>query len=172
MGHQYDAALALSNLGLVAQKQNAHGDAVELFQESLALQRKIGYELGVGLTLNNLSTVLLELDQLAEAEANLREVLQLAQKIQSAPLSLAGVLGMAELYARRDQWPDAARLAAIVQQHPACEEDVRINAEELMRRAQEQNMEAPIATDIVPIEASIEEALSQVVAALLNIQSF
>ncbi|MCB9158073.1 MAG: tetratricopeptide repeat protein [Caldilineaceae bacterium] len=172
LGHQYDAALALSNLGLVAQKQNAHGDAVELFQESLALQRKIGYELGVGLTLNNLSTVLLELDQLAEAEANLREVLQLAQKIQSAPLSLAGVLGMAELYARRDQWPDAARLAAIVQQHPACEEDVRINAEELMRRAQEQNMEAPIATDIVPIEASIEEALSQVVAALLNIQSF
>ncbi|MEZ4707709.1 MAG: tetratricopeptide repeat protein [Caldilineaceae bacterium] len=162
LGHQYDAALALTNLALVAQKQQNLNDALDLFQESLAIERKIGYEFGVGLTLDSLNTVLLELGQLHEAEANYREVLQLAQKIQSTPLTLIGVQGMAELSARRTRWAEAARLAAIVQQHPACAEDVRVKANELLQRARAQGVDA-----LAPLEnASIEQTLRQVAAAL------
>lgn len=159
LGHQYDAALALSNLGLVAQKQHELDDAVELFQESLALQRKIGYELGVGLTLNNLSTILLELGKQSEAEVNFIEVLHLAQKIQSTPLKLAGVLGMAELLARRDAWGEAVRLATLVQQHPASEEDVRVKAGDLLQRGSAKRIKGDIPVDEASMNALLTEAV-------------
>jgi tetratricopeptide (TPR) repeat protein len=161
LGHQYDTALALSNLGLVAQKQQRFEDAVAIFEESIAIQRKIGYELGVGLSLRNLCATLLDLEALDAAATHLQEVLHLAHKIRNPPLGLAGLLWLAQLYRLRDDWPIATRLATVVHHHPATEDEIRTKAADLLVAAQSQ---LPIDALTVAVNRAEEADLWQVVA--------
>jgi len=120
-------------------------DAVALFADCIALQREIGYELGVGLSLRNLCFTLLELQEPDEATTYLREVLQLAQKIRNVPLGLSGLVGLAQLYSLRSDWPTAVRLAAFVHHHPATEDEIRTKAADLLVTAR-----AHLASDHLP----------------------
>ena len=120
----------------MAQKQRRYADAVAIFEDSIAVQRKIGYELGVGLSLRNLCSTLLDLNQLAEATVHLQEILHLAQKIHNPPLALSGLVGMAQFYALRNDWPTAGRLATFTHHHPAAEEEIRSKAADLLVAAQ------------------------------------
>lgn len=168
LGHDYDAAVALSNLGLVAQKQDNLPEAIEIFQESLVLQRKIGYELGVGLTLNMLGEAWFELEQITEAQNAYHEVLQLARKIHSTPLALAGLASIAQLAARRGAWLDATRIATLVQQHPASEQETRAKATTLLAQAQTQ----PAVTLPAPVPAAeLDQILTTLLTTILTTQT-
>lgn len=152
LGHQYDTALALSNLGLVAQKQGRFEDAVALFEDSIRLQHKIGYELGEGLSLRNLCIALLELQQIDAAAGHLQDVLRIAQKIRNAPLALAGLAGQAQLYSLQGDWRTTARLATVVHQHPAIEDEIRTKAADLLVAAQSHLATAPLAAAVTAAE--------------------
>ncbi|MFN8440336.1 MAG: tetratricopeptide repeat protein [Caldilineaceae bacterium] len=165
LGHHYDAALALSNLGMAAQKQKDYSKAIQMLRESSAILQQIGYELGVGLTLVSLSAALLEQGKSEEAGKHYLEVLHLGRKIRSTPLMLAGLAGVAALYASKGQVDEAVTLATLVQTHPACDDESRTKANEILQQVHTQN---PTLQPAILPDKSLDETLNHLVSALLT----
>lgn len=164
LGHHYDAALALSNLGMAMQKQGDYKNAIQMLRESAAILRRIGYEMGVGLTLVGLAAALLEVGNRQDAGNHYLEVLQLAKKIQSTPLTLAAIAGIASVYESMHKLKEAVTLATLVDSHPACDDETRSKALHTLEmiRSYDPSISAALLPDSTP-----DETLTQLVEILL-----
>ena len=81
------------------------------------------------------------------------------------PLLLAGLAGIAALYASQGQLDEAVTLATLVQTHPACDDESRTKANEILQQVHAQN---PTIQPAVLLNKSPDETLNHLVSALLT----
>jgi predicted ATPase/DNA-binding SARP family transcriptional activator len=123
--HEAHAANALAILGSAAQQRGQRDEAHRYFSESVAMQRQAGNQLYLVSRLLEWGQAALALGDLAEAEPILAEALREAHVSQMTAFSLVALANLADLFARRDQFIDAVRLAAFVTHHAAVVPDAR-----------------------------------------------
>ncbi len=119
LGHQQGIAGALNNLGYMHYRQKNYGLAQKLLKESLVLRRQVGYPRGIAVTLNNLGHITAALADYATAKVYYYESLKIASDIQTVPLLLAAVGGLAVPYSHEAKLEQAAEFLLFVLQHPA-----------------------------------------------------
>jgi predicted ATPase len=132
LGDREAISRALHNLGEVARVQGQHAEAARYYEESLAICRELGTrEIAV--------TNVLYLGDVASArgdEAAARRYyhagLAEAMEIDAVPRALQGLAGMAELAVKHHQYTQAAELLGLALNHPACDSEVKLNAEPVM----------------------------------------
>lgn len=100
-------ATALSNAAVLQQRLGDRPAGRLLLEESLQLQRELGDDHGIASTLINLADVL---DDPVNAERDLRQALELAQRISAPSLEAAAQVGLGGLAWRRGDRQAATRL--------------------------------------------------------------
>lgn len=68
---------SLNNIAIVLQRDGRHKEALEYHQKSLALRKKIGDKLGIGISHSSVADVYLELNRLDEAKENFHIALEI-----------------------------------------------------------------------------------------------
>jgi tetratricopeptide (TPR) repeat protein len=83
IGDRQGEAISLGNLGIACQVLGDLNRAIDFHQQSLVISRQIGNREGEADLLNNLGAIFFINNQLAEAEAALRESIQILENIRS-----------------------------------------------------------------------------------------
>ena len=122
---------AYRGLGIVAQAQGQHRQAVEMFRKSLDTFTELGGSWFVARVLANMSWSILALGNDAEAEHIWREALRIATEIQGIPVALDVLAGFASLQAKQGDLEHALRLLLIVLNHPASWQETKDHADQL-----------------------------------------
>ena len=125
IGDRHGIGISLNNLGLIAYQMGQHERAMEMHRESLAIFQEIGYSLGAGICLKDLGQTSLALDQSIEAGRFFHEALEIAEEIQSLPLILSVLSGIAFLRMQEGVLAGAMELLIWVLGHPACDQETR-----------------------------------------------
>ena len=119
---------AYRGLGIVAQAQGQHRQAVEMFRKSLDTFTELGGNWFVARVLANMSWSILALGNDAEAEHIWREALRIATEIQGIPVALDALAGFASLQAKQGDREHALELVLIVLNHPASLQETKNRA--------------------------------------------
>ncbi|GAB4211872.1 MAG: hypothetical protein OHK0022_46960 [Roseiflexaceae bacterium] len=126
---RWGQATCLSNLGWVAHLQGAFDAARLRYEASLAISRAVGDQRGTAIVLNNLGFAAIALHDDAAAARHFDEALRLAETVGLTPLLLEVLVGVARLHARAGRREHAAELLGLALHHPACNSDVRTQAD-------------------------------------------
>ncbi|MCX7682680.1 MAG: tetratricopeptide repeat protein, partial [Anaerolineae bacterium] len=125
----------LNNLGYIHHHYTGDaGQARRYYQESLSISREIGHRHGATSTLSNLGHLYVLMGDYALAWQHLREALSEATAIESVPLTLDALVGVASLWAETGELEKAARLLGLIVNHPATEVDTAQAAEKVLAR--------------------------------------
>ncbi len=129
--------IVLNNLGLVSHllgEGDASGARAEHYlAESLALARETGNQREEAYARLTLGRILLDKGDDEEAGRSLRRSLQLATKLQLTPLSLAALVQVVRLLAKRGETGRAGEMLQLPLQHPAAWHETRAAAEALAK---------------------------------------
>jgi len=137
IGNKQGIAVVLNNLGFITYKQGDYISAKALFEESLTLRRQIGYPRGISVALNNLGHVTAALEDFEASEAYYYEALKIAIDIQTIPVALAALGGLAEPIARQKKNMERAlELVTIALHHPASNKETQDRAREFLAKRQ------------------------------------
>ncbi|HEU4324359.1 MAG TPA: tetratricopeptide repeat protein [Roseiflexaceae bacterium] len=126
---RWGQATCLSNLGWVAHLQGAFDAARVRYEASLTISRSVGDQRGTAIALNNLGFASIALHDDAAAARHFDEALRLAEAVGVTPVMLEVLVGMARLHARAGRRERAAELLGLALHHPACNSDVRTQAD-------------------------------------------
>jgi tetratricopeptide (TPR) repeat protein len=118
-GNRERIAAYLGNLGENARYQGDYAAAARHYHESLTVSNEIGARNLVAWHQINLGHVAVGLDDLPEAERRYREGIAEAHAMGVKTLVLDGLVGMAALWAKRDNWRRAAEMVGLALAHPA-----------------------------------------------------
>ena len=118
----------LNNLGMFAQLEGGHARARARFEEALAVARRHGDPWDLARTLCGLGSTCLALGELETGRGHLLESLNLSARVEATTLQLEALIGMSLLYFHLGRPERSARLLALVDKHPAMEEDVRVHS--------------------------------------------
>jgi tetratricopeptide (TPR) repeat protein len=111
IGDRWGMATCYINLGEVHRKMGKISEAVTFWEKSLPIAREIGARLNVAIAHLNTGVALAQREgSESRAFRNLKIALEEALDIGAMPLILEGLAGVALLYAREGQQPQAARL--------------------------------------------------------------
>jgi tetratricopeptide (TPR) repeat protein len=136
LGDREAISRALHNRGEVSRMQGQHADAAKYYEESLAICRELGTrEIAVTNVLYLGDVASARGDEVAARryyQAGLAE----AMEIEAVPRALQGLAGMAELAVKHHQYAHAAELLGLALNHPACDSEVKLNAEPVMAALQ------------------------------------
>ena len=133
-GNRRSAAYSLFYLGDVAFLLGEYGEAERLHQESLVIRKQIGDRRGIVRSLNSLGKVACALHHYQDSEEHLHEALKTAAEIQTVPLVLEVLLGIATLLAEKGELERSLALVTLVLGHPARNRDAQDRAERLLAR--------------------------------------
>ncbi len=106
-------------LGIVAQAQGKHQQAVVMFRKGLDTFTELGGSWWVALVLAEMGRSILALGNEAEAGRVWREALRIATEIRGTPVALEALAGFASLHAKQGNREHALRLLLMVLNHPA-----------------------------------------------------
>jgi tetratricopeptide (TPR) repeat protein len=159
IGNKQGIAIALNNLGLLAYKAADYTAARQFLQESLALRREIGFPRGIAVALNNLGHVAAVLGEDDVSHACYAEALQIAHDIQTMPLTLEALGGLAVIFIHKGQRSRALELLHLVLVHPASNKETRDRAETFLGQLGQEASQS--ATSVRPVEAVVAEVLGE-----------
>lgn len=124
--------LALNNLGTLALLKTNFSQALRLFNDSYAIYKDIGDRGGLANALLGLGNAHRGLDELDEAWQVLHAALELTVAIDSVPLTLTTLIGLAEVLWAQSQQARSIELLTVVEQHPLATHESRQRAEQLL----------------------------------------
>jgi DNA-binding NarL/FixJ family response regulator len=125
-------AVTLNNLGWVAWLQQEYAEAMQLSQQSLALYHEIGDQGGLAAALDSIGEAACALGQYHLAQQNFREALQISSAMPFVPLTLAILVGVAQLFGQTRQPKRGIELLALTLQHPASDSETKTRAQQLL----------------------------------------
>jgi len=131
VGDQYALGFAYRGLGIIAQVQGEHLQALESFRKSLATLTELGARQDMARLLAEMSRSIFALGNDAEAGRNWRESLRIAIETRGLFIALESLVGIASLQAKRGDTERALELLLIVLDHPAGNQDTRDRAVDL-----------------------------------------
>jgi tetratricopeptide (TPR) repeat protein len=162
---RWGLAFAYRGLGLIAQTQGEHKQAVDIFRKSLDMLTELGARPDVARLLAEMSRSVFALGDEAEAERGWHESLRITNETRGAWVALEALVGIASLQAKRGECEQALELLLIVLNHPASIQETKDRAAHL--RAEVEAQLTP--SQIESIQANREEeTLESVVKELLR----
>jgi tetratricopeptide (TPR) repeat protein len=138
VGDRYALGFAYRGLGIVAQAQGEHLQALEEFQKGLDTLSELGARQDMARLLAEMSRSIFELGNDAEAERNWREALRIAIETKGLFIALESLVGLASFQAKQGEMERALELVLIVLNHPAGIQDTKNRAEQLKRELEMQ----------------------------------
>ena len=120
IGFNWGLGTAIRGLGKIAQAQEEHQQAVEMFRKSLDIFNQLGGNWYVARVLAEMGESVLAQGNEVEAGRIWREALNIARDINGAPVALEALAGFARLKAKQGDREHALQLLLIVISHPAC----------------------------------------------------
>ncbi len=131
IGDRWGLGFAHRGLGLIAQAQGEHLQAVDMFRKSLDRFTEVGARQDAARVLVEMSRSIFALGNDAEAERGWREALRITTETQSAFVALEALVGIATLKAKQGNIEQALELSLIVLNHPASLLETKDRAEKL-----------------------------------------
>jgi tetratricopeptide (TPR) repeat protein len=122
---------AYRGLGVVAQTQGKHQQAVDMFRKSLDTFTEIGGSWWAARVLAEIGRSILALGNEAEAEHIWRESLRRAIEMHGTPVALEALAGLASLQAEEGDMKYALELLLMVLNHPASFQETKNRASDL-----------------------------------------
>jgi tetratricopeptide (TPR) repeat protein len=110
LGNRAGVARLLNSLGIEARAQGDFARAIDLFSESLALQRELDNKTSIGVLLANLGFATYDQGDLARAGDLFRQSLALLRELGHRIAMIDGLAGLAAIATRRADPLRAARL--------------------------------------------------------------
>jgi predicted ATPase/transcriptional regulator with XRE-family HTH domain len=165
VGDRYGLGFAYRGLGLIAQAQGDHSEAVSLFHKSLDTLTELGARQDVARVLAEMSWSVLALGADADAGRAWREALRTAIETQGTFIALEALLGLASLQAKQGKPEFALENLMIVLNHPAGFQDTKNRAArlriELEAKLKNQQVETALArAQVKTFETVIDEVLN------------
>lgn len=131
-------ARSLNNEGYTLYHMGEYQAALDAFEEAMAIEREAGWDQGVSYTACRMAMALIRLGQKQEAEAYLKEGLQLALATNRVQTVLYGLLAHALLRLKSGRVTAAIELVGLAQAHRGYVElDHGLIKEEILREARE-----------------------------------
>jgi tetratricopeptide (TPR) repeat protein len=119
IGDRWNLGFAHRGLGLIAQAEGEHVQAVRMFRKSLDTLSEVGARQDEARVLVETGHSILALGNDAEAERAWREALHIAMETQGTFVALEALAGIATLKAEQGTIEQALELSLIVLDHPA-----------------------------------------------------
>jgi predicted ATPase/DNA-binding XRE family transcriptional regulator len=166
LGDRWGMGSTLNTLGMLAQVRGDHLEAESLFREGLTLFKEMGDRLGIAQTLNNLGEVHTVLGADPEAWTSFLEAINIAVNMDTLPVALEALVGLASLSAKEGSPEWALELLLSVLAHPAAKKEVRDRAQQLyttlLRQLPPEQLEAVhLQAETKPFAAFLEDVLSK-----------
>ncbi len=167
IGDRWNLGFAYRGLGLIAQAQGEHLQAVDIFRKSLDAFTEVGARQDAARVLVESSYSNFALGNDAEAERGWREVLHITMETQGTFVALESLVGIATLKAKQGNIEHALELSLIVLNHPASLQETKNQADrlraELEAQLTRQQVEAAqVRAQAKTFEAVVEEVLKGV----------
>ncbi len=167
VGFSWGLGSAYRGLGVVAQAQGEHQQAVVMFRKSLDTFTELGGSWFVARVLAEMGGSILALGNEAEAGRVLREALHIATDIHGTPVALEALAGFASLQAKQGDMEHALELLLMVLNNPASIQDTRNRAKIL--RVELESRLTPQQIELAQVQArkqSFDQVVSQVLGQL------
>jgi tetratricopeptide (TPR) repeat protein len=165
VGDRWGLAFAYRGLGLIAQAQGEHIQAVDIFRKSLDMLTELGARPDVARVLAEMSRSVFALGDEAEAERGWSESCRIANETRGAWVALEALVGIANVQAKRGEREQALELLLIVLNHPASIQETKDRAARLRAELEAQLTQSQIETIQTRAE---EKTLESVVEELLR----
>jgi tetratricopeptide (TPR) repeat protein len=165
IGDRWNLGFAHRGLGLIAQAQGEHLQAVDMFRKSLDMFIEIGARQDSARVLVEMSHSIFALGSDAEAERGWREALHVTKETQGTFVALEALVGIATLKAKQGKIEQALELSLIVLSHSASLQETKIRADRL--RAELEAQLTPTQIEAIHAHAG-EKAFQSVVEDLLK----
>jgi tetratricopeptide (TPR) repeat protein len=162
IGFGWGLGTAYRGLGIVAEAQGEHNQAVDMFRKSLHTFTELGGSWWVARVLAEMGRSILALGNEAEAGRVWHESLRIATDIQGTPVALEALAGFASLQVKRGELEHALELLLVVLNHPASFQDTKNRAADLRveLEAQLTSQQVETAQARVPMQ-SFDQVVSQ-----------
>ncbi|HEX6268912.1 MAG TPA: tetratricopeptide repeat protein, partial [Anaerolineales bacterium] len=131
VGDRWGLDAAYRGLGLIAQAQGEHQQAVVMFRKSLDTFTELGGSWWMARVLADMGASILALGDEAEAGRVWRESLHIATEIHATPVALEALAGFASLRAKQGDLEHALQLLLMVLNHPASLQETQNRADGL-----------------------------------------
>jgi len=131
IGDRWNLGFAYRGLGLIAQAQGEHRQAVDMFGKSLDTLTEVGARQDEARVLVEMSHSMFALGNDAEAERGWCEALHVTMETQGTFVALEAFVGIATLKAKQRNIEQALELSLIVLNHPASLQEVKNRADRL-----------------------------------------
>jgi len=159
-------AVALTHLAGIACRQESYQQAQELYQQSLAIYQNINDKGGLARTLLGLGNTAIALGKYDAARQHLHGALHISAEIQFTPLSLAVLLGTAELLLHVGRRECGLLLLLLALHHPASEHETKERAQTVLDRYRhhitpEEFAAAKQRSETVPLESILRKVQAE-----------
>ncbi|MCP4538023.1 MAG: tetratricopeptide repeat protein [Chloroflexi bacterium] len=124
IGDRWGVATCSINLGESARMQKKYAKAAKYYEESLPVFDQVGNRVGIAIGTLNLGHVYTGMDQDDVAWRYLRESLKEAAIIGALSITLEGVIGVALLCAKAQQYERSAELLGLALAHPMFNQEI------------------------------------------------
>jgi predicted ATPase len=161
IGDRWNLGFAYRGLGIIAQSQGEHNQAVAMFRTGLDILTDLGARQDVARVLAEMSRSVFGLGNDAEAGRLWREALRIAVETSGTFIALEALVGLARLQAKQGERVRAITFLSFVLQHPATLQDTRDRANDLRRE-----LEAPLSSQ--QREAVLAQAEQKTFMAVVN----
>jgi len=131
IGDRWNLGFAYRGLGLIAQAQGDHLQAVDMFRKSLAMFTEVGARQDQARVLVEMNRSILELGNETEAERGWRYALHVTRETQGTFVALEALVGIAMLKMKHSQLEQALELLLIVLSHPASLQETKDRSDRL-----------------------------------------
>jgi tetratricopeptide (TPR) repeat protein len=164
IGDRWNLGFAYRGLGLIAQAQGEHLQAVDMFRKSLYTLTEVGARQDVARVLVEMSHSMFALGNDAEAERGWCEALHVTMETQGSFVALEAFVEIATLKAKQQNIEQALELALIVLNHPASLHETKNRADRLraaleVQLTSQQVEAAQTRATATTFEAAVEEIL-------------
>jgi len=158
-GDRWGLGSAYRGLGVVAQAQGEHIQAVDMFRKSLDTFTELGGSWWVARVLAEMGRSVFALGNDAEAERVWRESLRIAIETHGTPVALEALVGIASLQAMRGNMDYALELLLILLNHPASAQETKYRAAHLHSELESQLTRQQVEAVQVRLQAKTFEAI-------------
>jgi predicted ATPase/DNA-binding XRE family transcriptional regulator len=165
VGDRWGLAFAYRGLGLIAQAQGEHIQAVDIFRKSLDMLTELGARPDIARLLAEMSRSVFALGDEVKAEQGWRESLRIANQTRGVWVALEALVGIASLQAKRGECEQALELLLIVLKHSASIQETKDRAVRLRTELEAQL--TPVQIEFIKVHAG-EITLESVVEDLLR----
>jgi predicted ATPase/DNA-binding XRE family transcriptional regulator len=164
IGDRWNLGFAYRGLGLIAQAQDEHVQAVDMFRKSLDTLTEVGARQDVARVLVEMSYSIFALGKDTEAERGWREALYVTMETQGTFVALEALVGIAMLKAKQGNIEQALELTWIALNHPATLQETKKRADRLRAELEAQLTATQIETiqahvRVKTFEAALEELI-------------